>query len=79
MRLINHQQIVFAETRVTTCLGKENTIGHQFDRRVVAGDFLKTHLVAHQLSQRLPQLLGDTLRDRARGKTARLCVSDALR
>jgi len=57
-------------------LGQQDAVGHQLDEPLGATAILEAQLVAHQLTQRHLQLLGDARGHRARGDAARLRMPD---
>ena len=74
MRLVNNERGVLAQQLIVLNFGEQNTVGHEFNGAVLAHLRGETHLVTHGLTNFLPQLFGDALRHRTRGKAARLGV-----
>ena len=74
MCLVNNECGVFAQQLIVLNFGEQNTVRHEFDSAVLAHLRGETHLVTHGLTNFLPQLFGDALRHRTRGKAARLGV-----
>ena len=76
MRFIDDQRVIAAQQPVVLGLGQQDAVGHQLDQRAGLGAILKTHFVADRLAQRLSQFAGNARRNRPRGDTSRLCVTD---
>ncbi len=79
VRLVDDQRVVGAQHAVALDLGEQDAVGHDLDLGRVARAVGEPHLVAHDLAERGPQLLGDAVGDRARGQPARLGVADGPR
>ena len=61
VRLVNDQRVVSLEQRVGLRLGQQDAVRHQLDGSALLQRVLKTHLVAHHLTQRRVQLFGNAL------------------
>ena len=76
VRLVQDERVVAAQHPVALDLGEQDAVGHQLDERAVADLVGEPHRVADDITERRVQLVGDALRDRARGEPARLGVPD---
>ena len=76
VRFVNNDGVVLIEIRVVLALGQQDAIGHQLDITVVIRLVGKPHLVTDGFAKFDTEFFGNTLADRARGKTARLGVAD---
>ena len=76
--LVDDDRVVAPQHPVALQLGEQDAVGHQLHAGVGAGAVGEAHLVAHDrlLPQRLPELVGDALGDRAGGDPPRLGVAD---
>ncbi len=76
MGLVEDQGVVAQQATVTLDLGEQDAVGHQLHQSAVADLVGEAHRVAHGLAQRSGELVGDALRDGARGQSPRLGVAD---
>ncbi len=76
VRLVEDQRVVAQQAAVALDLGEQDAVGHQLDQGAVAHLVGEPDGVADRPAQRAAQLVGDALRDGARGEPARLGVSD---
>ena len=60
VRLINDDGVVTTQQRIPLGLGKQDSIGHQFDRGLGAAAILKSDLVAYPFTQRRLEFISDT-------------------
>ena len=78
VRLVDDDRVVAPQHPVALELGEQDAVGHQLHAGLRGGAVGEAHLVAHDrlLPQRLPELVGDALGDRAGGDPPRLGVAD---
>ena len=76
VRLVEDQRVVAQQPAVALDLGQQDAVGHQLHQRAVAGLVGEADGVADRVAERRVQLVGDALRDGARGQAARLGVPD---
>ena len=78
--LVDDERVVAAQHRIRLDLRQQDAVRHELDQGRGADLVRETHLVAHHLAgvaaHGLAQLVGDTIRDRARREPARLGVPD---
>ncbi len=74
--LVEDEGVVAQQAAVALDLGEQDAVGHQLDQGAVADLVGEAHGVADRLAKRGAQLVGDALRDGARGQPARLGVPD---
>ena len=79
VRLVDDDRVVGLEQRVGLGFGQQDAVGHELDRGLCAQAVLEAHLVAHHLTQRGFELVGDALGHRTRGDAPRLGVADQAR
>ena len=77
MGLVDDDRVVLLEHAVAVDLGEQDAVGHQFDASVRTDPIGESHLIADELTELLPEFLGDALGDGAGRDTTRLRVTDA--
>ena len=76
VRLVDDDRVVAAQQPVALDLGQQQAVGHQPQQRVLARAVGEADRVADGLAELDVELVGDPLRDGARGQPARLRVRD---
>ena len=76
VRFIDDDRVVLIEPAVVLVLGEQNAVGHQLDVRLRRGRVGEPHLESDLASDGHTQLFRHTCRDRSRGNSARLSVTD---
>ena len=76
VRLVDDQRVVAPEIAVVLQLGEQDAVGHHLDPALLRRTVREPDLVADGLPQLAAELLGDPLRDAARGDPAWLGVPD---
>ena len=79
MRFVDNQRVVGGEIAVGLRFGEQDAIGHQLDAGIARSIVVKPHFVTHRLPNRLPQLFGNALGNRTRGKAAWLRMPNQTR
>ena len=62
MRLIDNQGVILHQHAILLNFSQQNTVGHQFDQRVVTHLIVKTNFIAHRAAKRRIKLMRDTSR-----------------
>ena len=78
MRFVNDERVVGQQQRIGLGFGQQDAVGHEFHRGIARQLVLKAYLVAHHLTQRGFQLVGDAFGNRCGGDTAGLGVANDL-
>ncbi len=76
MRFVNNDGVVLHQQAVLLDLCQQDTVGHQFDHRVITDVIAETHFVADATARLRLQLFRNTVRHRSCRQTTRLGVAD---
>jgi hypothetical protein len=79
VRLVDDDRVVGAQLPVGVRLGEQHAVGHHLEDRVRAGLVLEADLVADEALGRPGELLGEAVREAARGDAPRLRAADETR